>query len=70
MLKTKKLLKILLLGLMLSSVAGCATTLPKKPARPTLEGVGVTRDGDVVIQRDDATKLFQYIRELERGYEQ
>ena len=58
----------LLLGLIISSAAGCVmTTMPPKPAKPQLEVIH-RPDGGVCFDRENAIKLGEYIIDLERGY--
>ena len=67
--KRIRLLMILALLLLLISMAGCVTCrMPAKPIKPRIDVHEY--DGYVCFDKEDATKLFDYIIELETGYEQ
>jgi hypothetical protein len=59
------LVMTLLIGSLI--ISGCATELPRLPAKPTLTAVYEV-DDKVCFSKPDATQLGLYILSLERGY--
>ena len=59
--------KLILLAGTLSALAGCQTTMPAKPPKPTLDVI--ESEGMVCFSREDSISLGRYIINLEAGYD-
>lgn len=62
-------LKVLIVLFVLILTACTTTTGRIKPIRPHLEII-MFQDGGICLDRENTLKLFQYILELEKGYEE
>jgi hypothetical protein len=63
--------KLILLGLLLLTLAGCLGTTQRLPAKPIKPKLSMWENslGGVCLSRDDTQKLLTYIYQLEEGYE-